>query len=345
MVMLDLIIFHKYFIYYWPSFSVINKYGNNNDGFLNMKIEYYKSNLMDRRSDLRENDIFLIETATDKKNLIMPVWRGDNYITSIDNPRPAFSDFNSHMDLVAIATEIIFLGHIIYDKSEKQAVFAIGLDDKDDKFDPATIGGGEFTDLRNIGQEISQEEGALLAYARGIVHWHKQHLFCGVCGSDTIIQNAGHMRKCCNDDCGKMHFPRTDPAVIMAVDDGADHLLLARHPAWPVGNHSVLAGFVEPAETLEQAVYREILEEVGIESYNITYKYSQPWPFPSAIMLGFNASANRDDELILDKNEIECAKWYRRDELLNSPENDKLRLPRHDSIARRLVNDWLKRGA
>ena len=307
-----------------------------------MIIEYYKSNMIDRRSDLRVDSDFLIKNATGAKNLIMPVWRGDNYITSIDDPRPAFIDFNNYLDLITTATEIIFLGHIIYNGSEKQAIFAIGLDDKDDQIDFAAIGDGEFTDLRNIGRQMSQEEGALLAYARGLVHWHKQHLFCGVCSADTISQNSGHVRKCCNDDCAKLHFPRTDPAVIMAVDDGADHLILARHPAWPVGNHSVLAGFVEPVETLEQAVYREILEEVGIESYNISYKYSQPWPFPSAIMLGFTATANRDDKLILDENEIECARWYSRSELLNSPENDQLRLPRHDSIARRLVNDWLK---
>lgn len=298
-----------------------------------MTIEYYKSNDLDRRAHLREDGEWIREKLIHTESLILPVWHNENYVTNLTEPHPAFISFVSHSDLFEVAQQTVFLGH-----KDGQAIFAIGLDDN---AEPSVKGPGEFTDLRNVGRLMEQEEGALLAYARGLIHWHKQHLFCGACGSKTESKSSGHMRECQNPDCTKLHFPRTDPAVIMAIHDGKDHLLLGRHPAWPAGNHSVLAGFVEPGETLEQAVAREVWEEVGIEAHNITYQHSQPWPFPSSIMLGFFGEADRHAKLTLAADEIEHARWYSRDELLNSPENEEFRLPRYDSISRRLVNDWL----
>ena len=299
-----------------------------------MTIEYYKSNDLDRRAHLREDSDWIREKLIHTESLILPVWRNESYVTSLDDPHPAFIKFVNHSDLFEIAQQTVFLGH-----KHGQAVFAIGLDDT---IEPSLPNLGEFTDLRTVGRQMEQEEGALLAYARGLIHWHKTHLFCGACGSMTDSKSSGHMRACSNADCARLHYPRTDPAVIMAIHDGADHLLLGRHPAWPAGNHSVLAGFVEPGESLEQAVAREVWEEVGLEAHEITYRYSQPWPFPSSIMLGFFATADRWQKLTIAEDEIEKARWYSRDELLNSPEDDNFRLPRHDSVARRLVNEWLK---
>jgi NAD+ diphosphatase len=176
------------------------------------------------------------------------------------------------------------------------------------------------------------------------MHWHQRHHFCGVCGSPTRSEEAGHQRRCTNSACNAVHFPRTDPAVIMAVSDGArngkDRLLLGRQASWPPGMRSVLAGFVEPGESLEEAVAREVKEEVGIEVEDVRYHSSQPWPFPGSIMLGFNAHA-LSTEIRLSPEEIAEAAWYTREQLRASPEDESFRLPRRDSIARRLVEGWI----
>jgi len=194
--------------------------------------------------------------------------------------------------------------------------------------------------LRAIGPLLGRRDGALLAYARGMLTWHRRHRFCGVCGYATAVEDAGHLRVCQNADCRTNSFPRTDPAVIMLVHDGGDRAILGRQKIWPQGMHSVLAGFVEPGESLEDAVAREVLEEVGVPVEDVTYHSSQPWPFPSSIMLGYWARAVSDD---LDVNtfELESARWVTRQEMRASPEDATFRLPRRDSIARRLVEDWL----
>ena len=142
-----------------------------------------------------------------------------------------------------------------------------------------------------------------------------------------------------------MHFRRTDPAVIMLVHDGGDLCLLGRQPFWPPGMHSTLAGFVEPGESLEEAVAREIHEEVGLKIAveEVTYHSSQPWPFPSSIMLGFHARCDFGP-LDLGPDELESAAWYSREQLRSSPEDESFKLPRRDSIARRLIEDWLEEG-
>ena len=149
------------------------------------------------------------------------------------------------------------------------------------------------------------------------------------------------MRKCTNDDCAIEHFPRLDPAVIMLVHDGGDRLILGRNKNWQVGQHSVLAGFVESGESLEDSVAREIYEEAGVTVTDIRYHSSQPWPFPSSIMLGFTARATALT-LNVNREELEDAAWFTRDDLLNSPEDNNFRLPRKDSISRRLIEDWMK---
>jgi NAD+ diphosphatase len=149
------------------------------------------------------------------------------------------------------------------------------------------------------------------------------------------------VRRCTGADCGQSHFPRTDPAVIMLVHDG-ERCLLGRKPGWPEGMHSTLAGFVEPGESLEEAVMREVLEETGVVVDEVAYHSSQPWPFPASLMLGFHARA-RCTAITVDPEELEHAAWFERGALLAQAEGDAFRLPRRDSIARRLVEDWLRR--
>ena len=143
-----------------------------------------------------------------------------------------------------------------------------------------------------------------------------------------------------NGACGTVHFPRTDPAVIMLVTSGGK-ALLGRQSAWPAGMHSTLAGFVEPGESLEEAVAREVMEEVGVPVAEVRYHSSQPWPFPASIMLGFTARA-LEEELRPNPEEIEFAAWFTRAELRDAPEDERLRLPRRDSIAHRLIRDWIE---
>ena len=167
--------------------------------------------------------------------------------------------------------------------------------------------------------------------------------FCSVCGAKTIVREAGFVIKCKEKDCETSHFPRTDPAMITLISF-QNEILLARSPRFPERMYSTLAGFVEPGETLEQAVYREVFEEVGIGVKNISYFGSQPWPFPASLMLGFFAEAEKK-ELKIDCNEIEDAQWFTFEniEKLTHPSIiDGFKLPRADSIARRLVNFWLK---
>jgi NAD+ diphosphatase len=261
------------------------------------------------------------------------------------------------------AAEVILLG--LADGIACFAADVSGLERPEEH--PTLAGTGSFTDLREAGPLIGHDEGSLLAYARGMVVWHGRHRFCGVCGGATISAEAGHVRRCTNPACAALHFPRTDPAVIMLVHDG-EQCLLGRQARFAPGMYSTLAGFVEPGESLEAAVAREVFEETGIRTGTVHYHSSQPWPFPSSLMLGFHAEA-ASRAITVQADEIEDARWFSRATLLRaaartgdlhlernageapvaaSPLSDEedvaatLRLPRSDSIARRLVEDWIQ---
>ncbi|GIH98872.1 NTP pyrophosphohydrolase [Planobispora takensis] len=191
--------------------------------------------------------------------------------------------------------------------------------------------------LRQVGALLGDLDAGLLVYAVALDAWHSTHRFCPRCGGPTEVRAGGHVRVCPAD--GSQHFPRVDPAVIMLVHDDADRCLLARGPQWPEGRMSVLAGFVEPGESLEHAVIREVVEEVGVNVTAPRYLGSQPWPFPRSLMLGFFARAV-STELSLDPEEIAEARWFSRAELLAAMENGEVRLPPAVSIARRLIETW-----
>ncbi len=202
-------------------------------------------------------------------------------------------------------------------------------------------GRGAFVDLRSVGVLLPRDEGGVLAYAKGLLHWHSRHRHCGACGAPTEWREAGHLLQCGDKACAALHFPRTDPAVIMLVSAG-DRAVLGRKAEWPDGMYSALAGFVEPGESLEEAVAREVLEEVGVPVGNIRYHSSQPWPFPASLMLGFDADA-LETELAVDPEELEDARWFTRAELADGAAGI-ARRPRSDSIARRLIEDWIAEG-
>jgi NAD+ diphosphatase len=191
--------------------------------------------------------------------------------------------------------------------------------------------------LREIGASLGDLEAGIAVHAVSLANWHATHRHCPRCGAATTTENAGHTRRCPVDD--SEHYPRTDPAVIMLVVDDADRLLLGRQTSWPEGRFSTLAGFVEPGESLEAAVRREVYEEVGIEVGAVTYLGSQPWPFPSSLMLGFTARAGTTD-IHRHDGEIAEARWYTREDMLADIGARRLRVSPSISISRRLIEHW-----
>lgn len=201
-----------------------------------------------------------------------------------------------------------------------------------------TLEGADTVDLRRIGAALGDRDSTLLTRAVALQNWHGTHVHCPRCGAATTIAKAGHTRVCPAD--GSEHFPRLDPAVIMLVHDGRDRVLLGRAPTWPERMMSILAGFVEPGESLEQSVSREVREEVGLIVDQITYLGSQPWPLPQSLMLGFFCRAAGDQEIVADPDEIAEARWFTREELHAATEEGSLRLPGRVSIARQLIERW-----
>ncbi|KRE42086.1 NAD(+) diphosphatase [Knoellia sp. Soil729] len=191
--------------------------------------------------------------------------------------------------------------------------------------------------LRSVGARLNALDAGVLTTATGLANWHARHGFCPLCGHATEPAQAGWTRLCPAD--GSEHYPRTDPAVIMSVIDEQDRILLARGVGFAPGGMSVLAGFVEPGESLSGAVAREVHEEVGLTVTDVTYLGDQPWPFPSSLMIGFTARAT-STELRLQTSEIEAARWFTRDELTRSVADGSLRVSQRISIARRLIEHW-----
>jgi NAD+ diphosphatase len=193
------------------------------------------------------------------------------------------------------------------------------------------------TGLREAGTLLSDRDAGLLAHAVGLANWHAVAGHCPRCGAPTRPEMAGHSRRCTSD--GSEHFPRCDPAVIMLVTDPDDRCLLARNAQWPKGRVSVLAGFVEPGESAEQAVAREVREETGVIVSSVRYAASQPWPMPHSLMLGFRAEA-MTTKISVDAEEIEEAGWYSRDDLRTALVEGDLLMPPSLSISRWLIETW-----
>lgn len=292
---------------------------------------FFANGLLDRAVDRRGDAAWVEAQLQSTTSRILPVWQTRSLISEAGMPAMAFLS-GGELGELASAGERIFLGL----DTQQIAYFAADLSDLvRPEQQPLLSSRGRFADLREHGAVLPEDEAALLAYARGMVYWHARHKHCGVCGRRTAQADGGHMRICTDRECGASHFPRVDPAIIVLVVSG-ERCLLGRQPSWPAGRYSTLAGFVEPGESLEDAVRREIREEVGIDVSEIVYHSSQPWPFPSSLMLGFTAIA-LTERIRIDGNELEDARWFTRQELLDEPSC----LPRNISISRRLIEEWL----
>lgn len=204
--------------------------------------------------------------------------------------------------------------------------------------EPQATPGGRFEELRPLSGTLPEREAGLLAYARALSIWRARHHYCGACGAPTLPSRAGHVLACSNSACGQQLFPRIDPAIIVLVTDG-ERALLGRQASWPKNRYSTIAGFVEPGESIEDAVAREVLEETGIEVGEVAYQSSQPWPFPSSLMLGFHARALSHDILRRD-SELEDAQWFSRADIASGHPLVGART----SISWRLIESWFDAG-
>ncbi len=281
---------------------------------------------VDRIGERRKDPDWLDAAAAGPDSLFLPIWR-HRCLVSKDAEQPGLcllsrGDAGVDRD----DPDLVFLG--LY---RDQPAFAFSCPGEEPPF--AAI--GRFEDLRLLGTLLPLDQANLAAHARALVIWHDSTLYCGTCGSPSHAVAGGNARACSNEACGKTLFPRVDPAIIVLVSNG-EHCLLGRQAAWPEARYSTIAGFAEPGESLEDAVRREVFEETNIHVGSVRYHSSQPWPFPSSLMLGFHAEAT-STEIRLNDGELEDARWFTRDDLRSGFP----KLPFRVSIARRLVDHWL----
>ena len=275
---------------------------------------------LDRASRRRSDARWLAERLADASSRALLIAEDGAYVDA--SSRPALVPLGS----VSLLHEPVLLG-----MDGEGAVFAVPADGAPS---PATRRLG----LREAGASLSAEDAGLLAYGTAMVNWHRAHPHCARCGARTEIGEAGFVRSC--PSCGALHHPRTDPVVIMLVRDG-DRVLLGRQPTWPEGRYSALAGFVEPGESLEEAVAREVREEASVEVEDIRYRSSQPWPFPASLMLGFQARWAGGEPATGD-GELADVRWFERSELEAIVRgNSAFQVPPPLAIARRLMDEWL----
>lgn len=297
----------------------------------------YTGSPLDRASGRRDDAPWIMARLVARNSLFVPTWQAKSLLRGVAEGKPeaVFLDGGAAEALRMSGGPWAFLGTM-----DERAVFAVDLSASDDPLPLLPEGLGAFTDLRAVAGMLPPGDASLLAHARGLMHWRTRNRFCGVCGTACEPRSAGNAMQC--PSCGAQHFPRTDPAVIMLVVNG-DSCLLGHSQRFPtVTMYSTLAGFVEPGESLEEAVAREVAEETSVRVHTVRYHSSQPWPFPASIMLGFYAVAETT-AIRIDPAELRDARWFTRDELRRHAALG-FSLPRVDSIARRLIEDWIAAG-
>jgi len=307
------------------------------DHYTRSALNFFAANPLDRLVEKRRNREWLTSQMHAPTTRFVPVWRMQNLFRDATSAEARLLRAEELPQALAPDAVTLLGSHqgIVY--------FAVDVEQDVAETPPdwvATL--GTLRDLRVVGTAVAPHTGALLAYARAMIYWERRHRFCGDCGHATRRTEGGFVRTCTNEACGKQIFPRTDPAIIVIVQSG-ERCLLARQSSWPPGRYSIIAGFVEPGESLEDAVKREVREEAGIEVSDIHYHSSQPWPFPSSLMVGFMATAATTEFNLID-NELEEARWMTRAQIAEEISAGKLKLPPGLSISRRLIETWFDAG-
>ncbi|SFE47753.1 NAD(+) diphosphatase [Roseivivax sediminis] len=302
----------------------------------------------DRGAEIRPDAQAVAAAEADPAASAVLIWRGKPLVTGAARDRLARLRL-SHPVVAGAAPPRILLG-----REDGAPLFAVDISNwAPEGVDPAAIGGfvdlseqvhpdipeACFAELRQVMTRLTPHDAELAATARALMGWHASHRFCACCGAESVPAQAGWQRLC--PSCGARHFPRTDPVVIMLVTRG-NRALLGRAPVWPEGMYSCLAGFVEPGETLEAAVRREVFEEVGVRVGAVRYLASQPWPFPASLMIGMHGVAESED-IIRDPVEIEDAMWVTREDLSAAfaGRHPLIAPAREGAIARFLLRNWL----
>jgi NAD+ diphosphatase len=275
----------------------------------------------DRAGERRVDAAWLADTWTDPTSRIVPI-AGTRLPVTDDGDRVRWHR-SDELPGAGLQGLQIFLG-----MREDTAHFALVADEPTDE--------GRWATFREVLQDLAEPDAGFMVHAVALAEWHASHRFCPRCGGPLEASAAGHVLVC--QQCGRQQFPRSDPAVIMMVTDG-DRALLGRQDRWPEGRYSTLAGFVDPGESLEEAVVREVAEETGVRVTDVTYYGNQPWPFPQSLMIGFFARAETT-EITVDQEEISDARWFTREEVKAEAEAGTLVLPGGISISRSLVEAW-----
>ena len=282
---------------------------------------------LDRATTTRTDAAALAGALASRAARFVPIWRQQ---CLVEGDRAALVDASDLGMSMPAVDDVILLG-----RRDDHWLFAVELDpDSEARTGEARA----FEELRSVMGELTSRDAALVAYARAMINWRERHRHCGVCGSPNVSQEAGFVMACSDTDCGHRSFPRLDPAVIVLVHRG-EQCLLGRQPTWPEGRYSTIAGFVEPGEGLEDSVRREVHEETNIRVGTCRYFASQPWPFPSALMIGFHAEG-LSNEIRLNDGELADARWITRDEIATGA----ITLPPRTSVAFRLIETWFDQG-
>lgn len=295
-------------------------------------------NPLNRASEKRGDCAWLDAARKDARTRVLPLWKLQPLILGPESADAGLGLIDGALasGLGAPDAAEIFLG-----LDGEAPYFARDISSLADPLSAALASLGHFRDARSAAALLPAHEVAILGQAKALIDWHNRHGFCAHCGAGTVSADGGYRRLC--PACKTEHFPRTDPAVIMLVTAG-DHCLLARNKRFAGGHYSTLAGFVEPGESIEEAVAREVFEEVGVRVGNVAYFASQPWPFPASLMIGCFAQASTR-EIAVDGEEIVVARWFARDAVkkLIRGESDEIGLPRRDAIAHHLIRAWAEK--
>ena len=295
----------------------------------------FAGNPLDRGDHERRDEEWLSASAKAATSKFLPLWENTVMVTEGSDQSLGWLDIKE-IDRLGIEVEGVFLG-----LRDRAAHFTVDITKNESAVkDLKESGDWAFEDTRAVTGLISATDSGIVAQARAQINWHNRHGFCSVCGHPTEMKKGGHVRRCGN--CNTQHFPRTDPVVITVVSDG-DRLLLGQSKGrlQATNRYSVLAGFMDQGESIEEAVQREIMEESGIQVRNVRYHSSQPWPFPSTLMIGCHADA-ATSEITMDEGEMADVQWFTRKDVLSAlaGTNEKLALPASIAIAHHLITAW-----
>ena len=289
---------------------------------------------LDRLVEFRNDQEWVDRTLNSSVARFVPLWRNRSLLSDTDNGQIAI-----YLKPGELAQTNTIQPPTLLGTDGKRYFFAVSINDSQQVDVLARHPEARFIDLRRASVDMDAKHAGVLAYAKALHYWQYRHVFCGICGSPNRLESSGHKLVCSNEECGRQSFPRIDPAIIVLITHG-DACLLGRNANWPPKRFSTLAGFVEPGESLEDAVVREVFEESRIRLKDIRYVSSQPWPFPAASMCGFYAEAENRDCGTTD--EMEELRWLTTQEMEAAVANDEVRLPPPVSIAFQLIADWYR---